>query len=201
MARHNHHRVRQAVGAGGLTLLVAGCGSPTVVNTGEPWTPPEKASAAPQLPAHDSNHLLADAAEFYVPAEGRKGYHFTSPSGRWQCVIIPHTSAGCRPTNSAALAITGAPTSVPGLDGTPTAPNTVLIDRHGDVQFVDTDADVYTVTPGPPVTLPFGQVLMVAGFRCNVQEATGISCGSETSAKGFTFSADGYTPVYTDVPR
>ena len=52
---------------------------------------------------------------------------------------------------------------------------------------------------GPAATLPFGRVLMVAGFRCNVQEATGISCASETSARGFTFSADGYLPVYTDV--
>lgn len=75
----------------------------------------------------------------------------------------------------------------------------MLIDRHGDAQFVKADPDSYTVTPGPAATLPFGRVLMVAGFRCNVQEATGISCASETSARGFTFSADGYLPVYTDV--
>jgi hypothetical protein len=27
-----------------------------------------------------------------------------------------------------------------------------------------------------------------------------VSCQSEASGKGFTFSADGYTPQYTDVP-
>ena len=43
------------------------------------------------------------------------------------------------------------------------------------------------------------KILAAAGFRCNVQES-GVSCQSETSGKGFTFSAKGYTPQYTDVP-
>jgi hypothetical protein len=42
--------------------------------------------------------------------------------------------------------------------------------------------------------------LAVAAFRCNVQEASGISCLSEKTGKGFTFSADGYTLQYTDLP-
>ena len=41
---------------------------------------------------------------------------------------------------------------------------------------------------------------MVAGFRCNVHEASGISCMSELSGKGFTFSAEGYITTYIDVP-
>jgi hypothetical protein len=47
--------------------------------------------------------------------------------------------------------------------------------------------------------LRFNRILAAAGFRCNVQES-GVSCLSETSGKGFTFSAEGYTPQYTDVP-
>ena len=122
---------------------------------------------------------------------------------RWQCEIVPHASAGCRPAASSTLAITGAPTEVPGVDGEPTAPNTIVIDRGSDVRFVDaaTDTGIDTDTETPAATLPFGKVLQVAGFRCNVQEATGVSCGSESSGKGFTFSADGYTAVYTDVPQ
>lgn len=52
----------------------------------------------------------------------------------------------------------------------------------------------------PAAELPFNRILAVAGFRCNIQEATGLSCQSELSGKGFTFSADGFTPSYTDVP-
>ena len=200
MAREIVH-VSWAVAVGCLVLVAAGCGSATVVNTDEPWTPAQTASAAPQLPQHRDNRRLADGAEFYIATPDQKAYHFSTPSGRWQCAIVPQTSAGCQPADESALSISGAPTEVPGPDGTATTPNTVLIDRHGDVQFVVADPVLYSVTPGPAVTLPFGQVLMAAGFRCNVQEATGISCGSETSAKGFTFSADGYTPVYTDVPQ
>ena len=40
--------------------------------------------------------------------------------------------------------------------------------------------------------------LAAAGFRCNVQES-GVSCQSDTSGKGFTFSADGFVPQYTDL--
>ncbi|TQK27124.1 hypothetical protein FBY28_0071 [Arthrobacter sp. SLBN-53] len=195
----NNHAAWSAVVACGAMLAAAGCGSPTVIDTGEPWTPAQTASPTPELPKPRTNNQLADAAAFYVAGPEQKAYHFTTPSGRWQCAIMPHASAGCQPTGGSALSITGAPDEVAGPDGEMTAPNTVLIDRHGDVQFVSADAASYTVVPGPAATLPFGRVLMVAGFRCNVQESTGISCGSETSARGFTFSADGYLPVYTDV--
>ena len=40
----------------------------------------------------------------------------------------------------------------------------------------------------------------MARFRCNIQE-TGVSCLSEESGKGFTFSADeGFLPEYSEVP-
>lgn len=200
---------RMALGIVFVAAVLTGCGSPTIVNTGEPWTPVETPAPPPRLPEHTSNRTLADASEYYVATETPKVYRFVTPSGRWQCEIIPHASAGCRPATSSTLAITGAPTSVPGADGEPTAPNTIIIDRGSDVGFVETapDADTEsetgddTGTETPTATLPFGKVLQVAGFRCNVQETTGVSCGSESSGKGFTFSADGFTAVYTDVPQ
>jgi len=187
------------LGAAFLAAALTGCGSPTIVNTGEPWTPVDTPAPPPGLPEHTSNRTLADASEYYVVAETPKVYRFATPSARWQCEIVPHASAGCRPATSSTLAITGAPTAVPGADGEPTAPNTILIDRASDVRFVETGTE--TATETPTVTLPFGKVLQVAGFRCNVQEATGVSCGSESSGKGFTFSAEGFTAVYTDVPQ
>ena len=198
-----HAAARMALGAAFVTAALAGCGSPTIVNTGEPWTPVETPAPAPGLPEHTSNRTLADASEFYVVSGEAKVYRFVTPSGRWQCEIVPHASAGCRPATSSTLGITGAPTAVPGADGEPTAPNTITIDRGSDVRFVETvtDTDTGTGTGAPIVTLPFGKVLQVAGFRCNVQEATGVSCGSESSGKGFTFSAEGFTAVYTDVPQ
>jgi hypothetical protein len=53
--------------------------------------------------------------------------------------------------------------------------------------------------PGPAKALPFNKILAAAGFRCNVQQAS-VACLSESTGNGFTFSADGYTLSYTDVP-
>ena len=58
----------------------------------------------------------------------------------------------------------------------------------------------FSLDPGPAKVLPFNRILAVAGFRCNVQEAAGVSCQSEFTGKGFTFSPDGFVPQYTDVP-
>ena len=80
------------------------------------------------------------------------------------------------------------------------APNASQVGRLGDPRFATLDAPGYSLVPGPAAILPFGKVLIVSGFRCNVQEATGISCASEVSGNGFTFSADGFTLQYTDLP-
>ena len=48
--------------------------------------------------------------------------------------------------------------------------------------------------------LPFNRTLAVARFRCNIQESKGVSCLSEASGKGFTFSADGFDLLYSEVP-
>ncbi|MGA9374837.1 MAG: hypothetical protein WBV64_07380 [Mycobacterium sp.] len=196
--------VRLALSIACAIMAVAGCGSPSIVNTGEPWTPIETPAPSARLPQHANNQHLADASEFYAMTGAQKAYRFATPSGRWHCVIVPHDSAGCQPATSSRLSISGAPTTVPGTDGEPTVPNTIVIDRQSDVRFTENaqdDTDSGTESPAPIATLPFGTVLAVAGFRCNVQEVTGVSCGSESSGKGFTFSAGGYTGVYTDVPQ
>ena len=69
----------------------------------------------------------------------------------------------------------------------------------GDPQFVALAQPEFWLVPGPAKALQFNRILAAAGYRCNVQES-GVSCQSDTSGKGFTFSANGYTPQYTDVP-
>lgn len=181
-----------------LALLLPGCTGPTVVNTEEAVSSAPAPTAAPAPSTRPSNAHLANAFGYAAPIDGATGYAFTTPSGRWQCVIVPRTRAACGKAggSGAALGITGAPEEVPGPDGDTSAPTAILVDRSGDPQFAASPVPSLT---DPPV-LPFNRILAVAGFRCNVQEATGISCLSELTGKGFTFSADGYTTAYTDVP-
>lgn len=181
-----------------LALLLPGCTGPTVVNTEQTASRPPAPAAAPAPSTRPSNAHLANAFGYAVPIDGATGYAFTTPSGRWQCVIIPRTRAACGKAGGSgtALGITGAPEDVPGPDGDTAAPTAILVDRSGDPQFAALPAPSVTDAP----VLPFNRILAVAGFRCNVQEATGISCLSELTGKGFTFSADGYTAGYTDVP-
>ena len=185
-----------------LTVLSTACTGPTVITTDDTTAPP--AAPAPPAPSstRPSSAHLANAFDYAVPVETEPGvstaYAFTTPSGRWECLIVPRTRAECRRAagTSAALGITGAPDEVTDADGDATAPTTILVDRSGDPQF----AALPATSIDDPRELAFNRILAVAGFRCNVQEATGISCLSELSGKGFTFSADGFTTVYTDVP-
>ena len=185
-----------------LTVLGTACAGPTVIDTDDRVASPASPPASPAPSTRPSNAHLANAFDFAVPVEAEPGvgtaYAFTSPSGRWQCVIVPRTSASCGKATgtSTAIGVTGAPDEVPDADGDLTAPTTILVDRSGDPRFAALPAS----TIDDPPELPFDRILAVAGFRCNVQEATGISCLSELSGKGFTFSADGFTTVYTDVP-
>ncbi|KMO75456.1 hypothetical protein [Mycolicibacterium chlorophenolicum] len=181
-----------------LGLLLTGCTGPAVVNTEQPTSRAPAPAAAPTPTTRPSNAHLANAFEYATPVDGTTGYAFTTPSGRWQCVIVPRTQASCGKAggSGSALGITGAPDEVPGPDGETVAPTAILVDRSGDPQFAALPASSVT----DPPELPFNRILAVAGFRCNVQEATGISCLSELSGRGFTFSADGYTTAYTDVP-
>ena len=81
----------------------------------------------------------------------------------------------------------------------------VLQEYHGPAHLLITDLVMPELGGAPLIDLLFGsypnlKVLIVSGFRCNVQEATGIACASEVSGNGFTFSADGFTLQYTDLP-
>ncbi len=78
------------------------------------------------------------------------------------------------------------------------------LDRGGtqeDPQFASLPAEQFKQPSGTPKTLPFNKILAAAGFRCNISQQTGISCMSEQTGKGFTFSnTGGASWQYTDVP-
>lgn len=185
-----------------VALGVAGCTGDTVINTSEPWpeTPAAAPTAAPSTPS--SNAHLANAFNYVGHVGDITGYYFTTPSGKWKCAILSHTKAGCQASSSwqSGLGIEGAPESVPDVAGQDTTPNAIVVNSDGDPQFVALEQPEFSLDPGPANALQFNRILAAAGFRCNVQEESGVSCLSERSGKGFTFSADGYAPQYTDVP-
>jgi hypothetical protein len=172
-------------------LAIAGCSDVTVINTGE--SPAQTATAAPTATpsAPPSNARLVNAFDYVGHVGEITGYYFTTPSGKWRCAILAHTKAGCQASSSWQ--------SEMGVPGEPDLTNAIAVDRDGDPQFVALDQPEFWLQPGPAKALQFNRILAAAGFRCNVQEA-GVSCLSETSGKGFTFSAEGYLPQYVDVP-
>ncbi len=179
-------------------LAVTGCSAERVVNTGE-WetATPTTTSVAPSLPPTNPAHL-ANAFDFVQNPNGQAAYYFSTPSGRWQCAILPRVKAGCEATGGA-LSIAGAPPTVKDAAGEDAAPDAVAVDPTGDAYFAAQDASELS-PPEPAKVLPFNRTLVVARFRCNIQEATGVSCLSEESGSGFTFSADGFAPQYSEVP-
>lgn len=185
-----------------MLLAVAGCSDQAVINTPEsrPETATTAPTAAPSTPP--SNAHLANAFNYVGHAGEITGYYFTTPSGKWRCAILAHTKAGCQASSSwkSGIGIEGAPESVPDAAGQDTTPNAIVVDRDGDPRYVALVQPEFWLNPGPANALPFNRVLAAAGFRCNVQEESGVSCLSETSGKGFTFSVEGYAPQYTDVP-
>ena len=190
-----------AAALSGSALLLCACSGPTVINTEEHTT---TAAAPPAVPSTTvaSNAHLVNAFDYAAQVDGVTGYYFTSPSGRWQCAIKPRVEAGCQNADASASAIriTDAPDDVPGPEGEPEAPNAIRVDRDRAAEFTVVPATAYGLEPEPAQVLPFNRVLAVAGFRCNVQESSGISCLSETSGAGFTFSAEEYATSYVDVP-
>jgi hypothetical protein len=127
------------------------------------------------------------------------GYYFTTPSGKWNCAILPHASAGCQSAGGTSVGITGAPTTVQNGDGQDVVPNAVQIGDQGEAAFVRVDPPGFRPPSGKPPTLDFGKTLAVAGFRCNIQES-GVSCQNEATREGFTFTPGGFLPQYTPVP-
>ena len=183
-----------------LVLVSVACSGPTVISTDEGAAEPVSPTPAPTT-TRPSNTHLANAFHFAENVGGKTGYYFTSPSGRWECAILPRISAGCQnATATSTIGIADAPDEVPGPDGNAAAPNAIVVERTADPRFAAVAAPGYALAPGPAAELPFNRILAVADFRCNVQETTGISCRSEISGKGFTFSADGVRLTYTDVP-
>lgn len=176
---------------------LSGCASETVINTDDAAPPPAVSTTAPP-PVFGTAHLV-NAADYALEVDGRKGYYFSTPSGRWRCAILPRDRAGCQQADgTSTVGITGAPTEVPDPAGEPTAPNALVLDQDTDAHFAALAEPDFAQSEA--VVLPFGQVLAVAGFRCNVQEQSGVSCVRDLTGRGFTFSADGYTLRYTDVP-
>jgi hypothetical protein len=170
---------------------VAGCSGATVINT--PESPAHTAAATPTATPSPppSNAHLVDAFDYVGHVGEITGYYFTTPSGKWRCAILAHTKAGCQASSSWQSGL--------GIPGEPDATNAIVVNRDGDPQFVALEQPEFWLNPGPAKVLQFNRILAAAGFRCNVQES-GVSCQSDTSGAGFTFSADGYVPQYTDVP-
>lgn len=176
---------------------LAGCSPGTVVNTGEapPQTTTSTSTAVPQYGTAN----LVDGSGYATEVNGRTGYYFSTPSGRWRCAILPRDKAGCQSASGlSTISVPGAPTAVPDDSGGTSAPNAVAVDRDHDAGFIALTEPEFSVDGAKP--LPFGKVLAVAGFRCNVQQSSGVSCVRELTGKGFTFSGDAFVPQYTDVP-
>lgn len=197
--------IRQKLGALSAAtvamLAIAGCSGATVINTGEQpaHTATATPTATPSTPP--SNAHLVNAFNYVAHVGDVTGYYFTTPSGKWRCAILTRIKAGCQASSSwqSGLGIPGEPESVPDAAGQVTTPNAIVVDLNGDPQFVALEQSDFWLVPGPANALQFNRILAAAGFRCNVQES-GVSCQSEASGKGFTFSAEGFTPQYTDVP-
>jgi len=180
-------------------LIVTGCSSGGVVDTGEWATLPTSATPAEaQLPPIDSAHL-ANAFGFVGYVDDQAAYYFATPSGRWQCAILPRDKAGCQAAGGGALSVADVPDTVQDADGDEVPPNAIVIEPEGDAHFAALAEPGFS-PPERANVLPFNRTLIAARFRCNIQETTGVSCVSEQSGIGFTFSSDGFRPQYTEVP-
>jgi len=178
--------------------LTGGCASTVVVDTGE--SPSRAETTVPPPPTGRSDPNLVNAHDFYAEADGARGYYFTTPSGKWNCAIVPRTEAGCQTAAGATrLSIPGEPDTVPGPDGAPVAPDAIAVAEAAEPGFTWLDGPGFSLKSGKVLTLDFSKTLAAGGFRCNVQDA-GVSCLNEMTQKGFTFSATGYLPQYTPVP-
>lgn len=187
-----------------LTLVGAGCSGERIVTTDEP-RPTTQASTSPSPPQPPSSKHLVNAFDYVAHPRDAAAYYFTTPSGRWACAIVPRVKAGCQSATgwASGIPITGAPTTVSDASGEDAAPNAVVIERAGDARFVALDEPEFSLAATDPgntaKVLGFNRILAAAGFRCNVQES-GVSCMSEASGNGFTFSTQEFVPRYTEVP-
>ncbi|MCV7414793.1 hypothetical protein [Mycolicibacterium litorale] len=192
-------RASTVIPAALAATVLAACTGPAVVTTDDAGPAASATPTAPPPPPLNNTNLV-NAFYFGAPVDGFTQYFFTTPSGRWECAIVPRVQAGCQAADGAALGIEGAPDTVADAAGEDTEPTAIVVGRDGEPAFVALPDAPFTPDAATAGVLQFNQVLAVAGFRCNVQEATGVSCLSERSGRGFTFSAEGFTPQYTEVP-
>lgn len=182
-----------------LSMAVVGC-SPTVVNTDD-VTKTQEETVTTTSAAVPNNAKLLNAFDYYTSAEERSGYYFSTPSGNWRCVIVPKTWAGCQSaTGTGKIAVKGAPQTVTDDDGDSVAPNAIAVRTMGNPQFTSFPAERFKSPNGPSKVVPYNMILAAAGFHCNVQQKVGVSCISEETNNGFTFSNDGASWQYTDIP-
>jgi hypothetical protein len=185
---------------GVAVLALTACSSPIVTTT---ETSQQTAPDGPATPStRPSNDKLVNAFDFYTRIDDvHSGYYFTSPSGSWRCVIVPRTWAGCQSsTGTGRIGVAGAPQTVTDDTGQNVAPNSIVVRTQDDPAFAAIPADQFKAPSGTTKTLPFNKILAAAGFHCNTQKEIGISCVSEQTGKGFTFSNTGVSWQYTDVP-
>ena len=186
--------------AGAAALALSACANPIVTTseTSQQTAPPE----ATAVSTRPSNDKLVNAFDYYTRTDDvHSGYYFTTPSGSWRCVIVPRTWAGCQSsTGTGRIGVTGAPQTVTDDTGQSVAPNSIVVSTQGDPQFAVVPPEQVKQPSGSAKTLPFNKILAAAGFRCNAQQEVGISCVSEETGKGFTFSNTGANWQYTDVP-
>ena len=191
---------RRSTLAAVAVLALSACSNPIVTtdDTNQQTAPP----LAPTSSARPSNDKLVNAFDFYSRTDDtRSGYYFASPSGSWRCVIVPRTWAGCQSSaGPSTIAVQGAPKTVTDDSGQSSTPNAIVVRTLGDPQFASVSTDQFKPPTGTANTLPYNKILAAAGFRCNVQQEVGISCLSEQTGNGFTFSNTGATWQYTDVP-
>ena len=159
-----------------------------MVNNGE--RPSHAETTASPSPTGRSDPNLVNAHNFYLEADDAKGYYFTTPSGKWNCAILPRTEAGCQTAAGAPrLGIPGEPDTVRGAGGAAVAPNAIAVGDQADPGFTWLDRPGFSPKSGKPLTLDFNKTLAAAGFRCNVQNS-GVSCANEITRKGFNVLGD-----------
>lgn len=185
---------------GAAVLALTACSNPivTTTETSQQTTPASLTTAS----TRPSNDKLVNAFDYYTRIDDiHSGYYFTTPSGNWRCVIVPRTWAGCQSSSGAGrIGVTGAPQTVTDGAGQSATPNAIVVSTLDDPRFAALPAEQFKQPSGATKTLPFNKILAAAGFRCNAQQQVGISCVSEQTGKGFTFSNTGVNWQYTDVP-
>lgn len=69
-------------------VVLAGCTGPAVVTTDDGGTATSASLTGPSPPPLN-NASLVNAFHFGAPVDGFTQYFFTTPSGRWECAVVP----------------------------------------------------------------------------------------------------------------